>query len=432
MDLRVPTADELVVMSPIEVESVAHQLEVVRRRVEAASALMVQRVDQVAAYAADGHRRVGAWGRATNNWSGAESAAMVKLAKAFRALPKFAEASLAGEVGVAQMHAVARVASNPRVKHHLADADELFTTAARDLPFDDCSIVLRHWEELADADGARSRHDRAMRDRRAAVRFVGERSFLDVSGPSYDGVIFEEVLAHFIDLEWRTEWDLLAATHGDQMHAGLMERTHSQRSFDALQRVFAAAAGSNEAGPAVTVDMVIDQTTYEHQLEEMLGGDPAPIPPAHAPNRRCEDAKGRVVDPRAVVAASLVGQVRRLVVAADGVVLNMGRRQRLFTGQLREAVLLSARRCTVIGCTVPGHRCQADHLVPAAQGGPTDAANGGPACRFHNPFKNNGTRTMRDAKGRWHTYRPDGTEIGWPTIRTTLRHAATAMHALGP
>jgi hypothetical protein len=37
---------------------------------------------------------------------------------------------------------------------------------------------------------------------------------------------------------------------------------------------------------------------------------------------------------------------------------------------------------------------------------------------------------MRDAKGRWHTYRPDGTEIGWPTIRTTLRHVATAVHAL--
>jgi hypothetical protein len=58
--------------------------------------------------------------------------------------------------------------------------------------------------------------------------------------------------------------------------------------------------------------------------------------------------------------------------------------------------------------------------------------NGGPGCNFHNPFKNNGTRTMRDAKGRWHTYRPDGTEIGWPTIRTTLRHVTSATHAFEP
>ena len=432
MDLRVPSVDELVMMSPVEVERVAHELEIVRRRVEAASALLVQRVDQVAAYVADGHRGVGAWGRATNNWSGAEASGMVKLAKAFRTLPKFAEAALAGVLGVAQMHQVAKVAANPRVKEHLAEADELFTTAARDLPFDDFAVVLRHWEELADADGAKSRHDRAVLDRRASVSFVGERSFLEAQGPAYDGVIFEEVLAHFIEVEWQTEWDLLAAIHGDQMHAGLMERTHSQRSFDALQRVFAAAAGSTEAGPGVTVDIVIDQATYEHQLETMLGGDPAPIPPSHAPNRRCEDSKGRVIDPRAAVAASLVGQVRRLVVGADGVVLNMGRRQRLFTGQLREAVLLSARRCTVIGCTVPGHRCQADHLVPASRGGPTDVANGGPACRFHNPFKNNGTRTIRDAKGRWHTYRPDGTEIGWPTIRSNLTHFTASVLDLGP
>ena len=47
-------------------------------------------------------------------------------------------------------------------------------------------------------------------------------------------------------------------------------------------------------------------------------------------------------------------------------------------------------------------------------------ANGGPGCGFHNPFKNNGTRTIRDHKGRWRTYRPDGTEIGWPTIRHNL------------
>jgi Domain of unknown function (DUF222) len=432
MELHVPEVEELAAMSPAEVERAAHMLEAQRRQVEAATALLVQRVDAAGAYAADGHRQVAAWGRATNNWSGSEAAVLVKLARAMSTMPRFAQAALAGELGVAQMHAIARVAANPRVREHLAEADELFTTAARDLPFDDLSVLLRHWEELADADGARSRHDRAVLDRRAGVTFVGERAFLDAQGPAFDGVIFEEVLQHFVQLEWQIEWDMLATVHGDAMCAGLMERTHSQRCFDALQRLFAAAAGSSEVGPKITVDIVIDQATYEHELEAMLGGDPAPIPPSHAPSRRCEDAQGRVVDPRAAVAASLVGQVRRLVIAADGVVLNMGRRQRLFTGQVREAVLLSARRCTVIGCNIPGHRCQADHLVPAARGGPTDVANGGPACRFHNPFKNNGMRTMRDAKGRWHTYRPDGTEIGWPVLRTNLQYAGVAALAMGP
>jgi hypothetical protein len=429
MDLAVPLVEELAVLSPVDLQTRAQELEVLRRRVEAANALMVQRVDEGKLYVADGHRRVSAWGRATNNWSGPEASVMVKLAKAMKALPKFAEAALAGEIGVAQMHAVAKVAANPRVREHLADADDLFVASARDLPFDDCAVVLRHWEELADADGARARHDRAMLDRRASVRFVGERSFLDAQGPAHDGVLFESVLEHYAQIEWRTEWDVLAAVHGDAMCAGLMERTHAQRTFDALQRIFAAAASSEQAGAVgVTVDYVIDDETFDHQLEEMLGGDPAPIPPSHAPTRRCEDAKGKVLDPRAVVAAAIVGQVRRMVVGADGTILNMGRRQRLFTGVQREAVLLASRRCTYIGCSIPGHRCEADHLIPYARGGPTDVENGGPGCGFHNPFKNNGTRTMRDAKGRWHTYRPDGTEIGWPTIHGNLQRLQNPRH----
>ena len=433
MELHVPSVEELVVMPPAQVEGHAHVLEVSRRRVVAASALMVQRVDDSAGYLADGHKNVAAWGRATNNWSPSETSRYTQLARAFKWLPKFAETALTGAIGVDAMHAVAKIAANPRVRQHLAEADELFTTAAAELTFEELSVLLRHWEELADTDGARQRHDRAMLDRRASVNFVGERVYLDAAGPSYDGVTLDEVLAHYTDLEWKNEWDILAAIHGDAMHAGLMERTHAQRRFDALLRIFGIAANrpnTDGTGPAVTVEITIDQATFEHQLEQMLGGEPEPIPPSHAPNRRCPDRQRRVVDPRAAVAASLVGQVRRKVLAADGVVLNMGRRQRLFTGTLREAVLASAAFCTYIGCRIPGHHCEADHLIPYARGGPTDARNGGPACRHHNPLKNNGTRTMRDAKGLWHTYRPDGTEIGWPAIRGHIDHIHALIHAL--
>jgi hypothetical protein len=433
MSLGVPSAGEVAMMSPVVLQTRAQELEVLRRQAEAASALLVQHVDAVSAFVEDGHRNVAAWGRATNHWSHAEASDMVKLAKAFTLLPEFAAAALAGEIGVAQMRVVARVAANPRVKEHVADpvADRMFTDGARELPFDDFVTLLRHWETLADADGAKARHDRAMLDRRASVRFVGERAFLDAAGPSYDGVIFDEVLRHYTELEWQTEWDILAAIHGDAMCAELMERTHAQRTFDALQRIFATAAGGAEGeGPAVTVDIVIDQATFEHELALLAGGDPDPLPPSHAASRRCEDPQGRVVDPRAVVAAALVGQVRRLVLSADGVVLDMGRRRRLFTGAQREAVLLAAGKCGHPGCGLPSHLCQADHVVPAARGGPTSTRNGGAECQGHNLWKNKGGTTLRDAKGRWHTFRPDGTEIGWPTIRTNLEHLHTAVHAL--
>jgi len=325
-------------------------------------------------------------------------------------------------LGVAQMHAVAKLAANPRVREHLdADADRVLTEGARDLPFDDFVTLLRHFEALADADGAQDRHDRAVLDRRASITFVDERAFLDAAGPAFDGLLFDEVLQRYTELEWQTEWDQLANIHGDRMCADLMERTPAQRRFDALQRIFTLAAnGGDGKGPAVTVDILIDQATYEQQLALLLGGIADPLPVTHATSRRCEDRHGHLVDPRAAVAASLVGQVRRVVLEADGVVLDMGRRQRLFTGALRDAVMLTARRCGHPGCGVPGHACQADHTIPYARGGPTNARNAGPECGGHNRWKTRGAFTFRDRKGRWRTFRPDGTEIGWPTIVATL------------
>jgi 5-methylcytosine-specific restriction endonuclease McrA len=422
MELRVPSVNEVAMMSPVELQTHAQDLDVLRRQVEAASALLVQRVDAASAFAEDGHRNVAAWGRATNHWSHGEAAGMAKLAKAFGLLPQFAEAAQSGVLGVAQMHAVAKLAANPRVREHLdADADRVLTEGARDLPFDDFVTLLRHFEALADADGAQDRHDRAALDRRASVTFVDERAFLDAAGPAFDGVLFDEVLQHYTELEWQTEWDQLAHIHGDRMCADLMERTPAQRRFDALQRIFTLAAkGGDGKGPAVTVDILIDQATYEQQLALLLGGIADPLPVTHATSRRCEDRHGHLVDPRAAVAASLVGQVRRVVLEADGVVLDMGRRQRLFTGALRDAVMLTARRCGHPGCGVPGHACQADHTIPYARGGPTNARNAGPECGGHNRWKTKGAFTFRDRKGRWRTFRPDGTEIGWPTIVATL------------
>ena len=415
-------------MSPAQIEAIAHEAEIRRRIDEATSALLMLRVDTSGVFLADGYRRVVEWGLGTNNWSTPESQRMWKLARAFKALPTFAQACLEGRIGVAQMHAVAAVAANPRVKEHLAAADELFAGSAQELEFDELSILLRHWEELADANGARSKYDRAIQSRSANVRFVGEKAYLDAQGPVHDGVIFEQVLQRFVDEEWQVEWDMLTAIHGDQMCPALMERSPAQRRFDALQRLFAAAAGSTKPAGGTLVNIVIDQATFDHQHEELLGGHPEPIDPSHAPDRRCEDANGRPLDPRAVVAMAMTGQVRRLVIGADGVITDVGRKQRLFRGPLREAVLLAHRHCTQIGCRVRGGRCQADHLDPYGGDGLTQIANGAPACGSHNRWRNNGTRTVRDAKGRYHTIRPDGTEIGWPKMIYDGRY----LHQLDP
>ncbi len=107
-------------MSPGELEAVARVLDGARREAETALATLVQRVDEACAFVADGHRTVKAWGRAACNWSGAEAAGFVRVGRMFAKLPAAVGAAGRGELGVAQLHVLARVVANPRVGEHLA------------------------------------------------------------------------------------------------------------------------------------------------------------------------------------------------------------------------------------------------------------------------------------------------------------------------
>ncbi|MEI7548034.1 MAG: HNH endonuclease signature motif containing protein, partial [Actinomycetota bacterium] len=93
------------------------------------------------------------------------------------------------------------------------------------------------------------------------------------------------------------------------------------------------------------------------------------------------------------------------------VVVDLGRKQRLFTGPLREILLALERHCFWSGC----HHLprEVDHVLPFSNAGPTDAWNAGPACGHHNRWRTRGYTTWRDDHGHWHHQRPDGTEIGW-------------------
>ncbi|GAA0369126.1 hypothetical protein GCM10009530_18950 [Microbispora corallina] len=74
----------------------------------------------------------------------------------------------------------------------------------------------------------------------------------------------------------------------------------------------------------------------------------------------------------------------RLVMNADGQVLDMGRKVRLATPAQRRAVLARYATCWVDGCPLPATMCQIDHVDDWSNGGRTDLDRLGPACQFHN------------------------------------------------
>ncbi|MEM7092036.1 MAG: HNH endonuclease signature motif containing protein [Actinomycetota bacterium] len=59
-------------------------------------------------------------------------------------------------------------------------------------------------------------------------------------------------------------------------------------------------------------------------------------------------------------------------------------------------------------CDVPATKCQADHLKPAARGGPTDQANSRPCCGHHNRVKERGFTVALLDDGTIEIRTPDG------------------------
>ena len=113
-----------------------------------------------------------------------------------------------------------------------------------------------------------------------------------------------------------------------------------------------------------------------------------------------------------MAAALVIGQLRRVVIDSAGVVIDLGRRCRLFRGSSRIAAQLQYWRCLHPGCGVLTKHAQIDHVNP--DGSPADPPTPGNAhikCGHHNRFKQTGYTTWQDTTGHWHTQRPDGTEI---------------------
>ena len=214
----------------------------------------------------------------------------------------------------------------------------------------------------------------------------------------------------FVQAEFDKDQAARLAEFGDDAAGQSFARTGAQRRFDALSEIFRRAANAaDESGRRVnvTVNLVVDHRTY---TETLVGHGLAPasaldevIDPGLA-HRRCETTAGTPVHPDDMLAATVLGHIRRVVLDGAGVVTNMGRRRRLFTGAARDAAQLSARRCSRRGCTVPAELCDIDHVHDHTKGGATDTINGDPECDGHNRQKNRGYTTIRDPK-----------PVGWST-----------------
>ncbi len=391
MEFEAPSASALAGMTIDELAVVAQRVERVRRLAEAALAQVVTRVRCSGEFRADGHRSAAAWGRATCNWSLADSSRLARNGSVMAAVGIVAEVAVTGDVGVAQLDEFGRVYANPRCADQLAESAEVLVSHARGLPCSDFKTVIRRWERLADADGAHLQHVRAHEQRTAHVSIVDTEVVINATGGVLQGAEMADIFEHFAEAEFHTDWHEAAAVYGEHVNPSVLARTDAQRRFDALHAIFVtAAAAAPDVVPAhePLVNIVADPRTVHDVLTRAAGGH-APSPAAaECAVRRCETLSGAPLDPDHLLIA-----------------------------------LLADNRCLWPGCEIPAGRCQIDHSTPWSADGPTAPSNGGVTCGHHNRFKQRGFTTRRDANGQWHTYRPDGAEVGSTRLPAPARIA---------
>ena len=390
------------------------------RRVRAAQVAVLDQIDRRGLHRADGHASAKVVVRHHAKTSDPEALRRAKACRMLRDLPAIGAAWRAGAVGSCQVDRIARAHANPRARAWFVAHEARVLEAAQAMGYRLFDLQVTDWERLADQDGTCDRNQRRHENRDATIVQDYDGGWTLRAGcASLQGAELREVLAAFIAAEEAADWAEARAEHGPDATADQLPRTASQRRFDALFKVFergASARADAPGGSVVVTNVVIDHATFERELRRIFGARPTadgPIPDHEVERFRCSTLDGDPVEPTEAVAAALLGHIRRVVIGADSVVTDLGRRSRCFTGAAQLAVKLSSAECYWPGCHVPVSRCQVDHLTPwAAPGyGSTSPGNGGPACGRHNRFKERGFTAWRDPAGGWHVLRPDGTEL---------------------
>ncbi len=391
-------------------------VELLGRQVDAVRTQVFESIDRTGVHAVDGHRSAKPMIANAGKLSGSEAAARQKAARVLAVLPEVASAYVGGEVSSCMVRRLGRVYSNPRVRDLMVDADGWFAGHARNDSYEFFDLVVSQWEMLADEDGAERNDARHERSRNHVMDQDDEGQWVwSGSASAYDGALSHDVFVAFEKIEFDIDWQHAVDMHGDDANASHLPRSAAQRRADAFAKVhvYAAKALHAEGGPNVTTNVVIDDETFEREARKLVGDDVEPGDPCRE-DFVCSTASGARLPSRSAVAHALVGYLRRNVIGADGVTIDLGRR-RLFTGYARLAAQLNASSCYWPGCHVNVANCQIDHLTPHAGtrdrggGGLTNPDNAGVACGKHNRHKEHGYTVRRLPDGTIEIRRPDRT-----------------------
>jgi len=403
--------DEIVVNDSTELAGVMTEVEVLHRQAYALSVDLLTLSDHSKLHYRDGHRTASVMMRHVNKLASGDATARKQCQSMFRALPQIAAAARSGSLGQDQTRLLARVFANRRVRGAMEGRQDWFLEKAAKLSFKRFRDRVLEWERRIDEDGPEPPGDRTAANRSASLRQDPTDLSWDLNATftSVDGAHNNAVHEAYVQALFDADWAEAKARVGDDVCMADLARTPAQRRSDAWTQICADAAASDKTFAAATFrhNIMWSAPAYEEMARRFAGAKPRAI---DIDDYRCETIDGHPLDPTEAFANSVVNKIRRVVVDAKSVVIDLGTARR-FTGLARDAVRFTAIECFWPGCEVPATRCETDHLHDHAKGGRTNSDNGVPGCGRHNRWKQKGYRVWRDSGGDIHIQRPDGTTL---------------------
>jgi hypothetical protein len=320
-------------------------------------------------WAADGAKTAAAWLATRCRMPRPAARRRVRLARSLRHLPECAGAWREGRIGVDQARAIAS-ARRHRTEASMARDEEMLVAQASQMGFEDFYRALSYWKQLADPEGA----DAGDEERRAARTVYLEASFTGMwlGQMTLDPISGSIVAGELNRLEEQLfEADCAQAKErlGRSPRIDELARSSGQRRADALVEMAARSRTAPADGirPAPLFSVFVGYET--------------------AYGRICELENGTVLAPSALDPWMDSSYFERAIFSL-GTRVDVSARARIFTGGTRRALELRDRMCTHPYCYEPAESCQADHIQPWAEGGPTTQENGRLLCGFHNRLRN--------------------------------------------
>ncbi|WNV77864.1 HNH endonuclease signature motif containing protein [Geodermatophilus sp. DSM 44513] len=361
---------------------------VAHNRLAAEIARTVAECDGVGAADHDGLTTMSSWLRGHGHLSHAEAARVVRAGRALAHLPGLAAAFAAGAVTGEQAAVIGTVAEPGTLALaaeqgvDLAAVDAILTRVATEQPHRETARAVRHYCDRLDADGPEPdpTEGRRLSITRHADGSVSFRGDLDAVGGERFCTAVEAIVQ-------------AGRCAGD-------DRTRTQQQADALVQL---SDNQLAAGTLPTLRGHKPQVVVTIDAEDLAG-------PATGPGA-ARLASGATISAARARWLACDGTITRVVMGPDGRPLDYGRDARLFPAHVRRAAEVRDGGCVFTGCGAPTWWCDVHHLIAWVDGGATDLDNAALLCERHHTKVHHGFRVERQPDGRWHTWRPDGTEI---------------------